>query len=200
VRATPPLVVFTEHSLCADPERRLAPLLEASPAQNVLVLLRDKYLSARERLSLAGRISQVTERYEQCFGVVERLDLARAVGARFVHLPSNGVPSSRARELLPDVWLSRAFHDGDELTESDVSALDALIVSPVLAERKGRVALGAAYGDAIRARYPQLSRLALGGIAAETAQGLLADAWSGVVVQGAALVDDPIRLAHNLFG
>lgn len=199
MRASPRLTIFTEHSLCPDPDRHLAPLLEQAPPGQVLVIVRDKELPIRERLALAERLQKVTDRYGQCLGVAQRVDLALAVQASFLHLPSNGVGAACARQLLPEAWISRSWHVGDLLEASELTGLAALIVSPVLAERKGREPLGAEFCVQVRCKFPSVNLLALGGVTAESAAGLLQMGWDGVVAMGAALADDPRALGRALF-
>jgi thiamine-phosphate pyrophosphorylase len=196
----PRLLVFTEQALCAQPEVQLRPLLEAAPKGAVLVILRDKTLSFRARLGIVERLGPLVERTQQALAVAERLDLALAVGARAVHLPASGVPAEDARRLLPSAFLSRALHEGVQLTNSEQNALDAVVVSPLFAERKGRAPLGLAAVDRFRRAYPRLALYGLGGVTVDNVESCFEAGLTGVAVQGAALSGDLSRLSELLFG
>jgi len=196
----PRLIVFTDHTLCSEPERQLAPLLEGAPKGQILVVLRDKNLNFRARFEIGERLQRLTERTQQRLSIAESLDLTRALRASALHLPSGGVAATEARSLLPEGFLSRALHSGEELPPSEQVALDALVVSPVLAPRKGRAPLGVASIEGFRRSYPRLGLYGLGGVDADNVECCLAAGWTGVAMQGAALNRDPLRLLGPLFG
>src|SRR5450432_3617451 len=155
----PRLIVFSD-ALRAPPEfttARWAALAGSATPGSVLLILRDYELPVPVRIALGRQWAALAERTQQLFGIAERADLARALGAHALHLPEHGLTARDARRYLgPRAFLSRACHDptlpltappappappalGDELDE-----LDALLLSPIFAARKGRPALGLA--------------------------------------------------------
>ncbi len=80
--------------------------------------------------------------------------------------------------------------------------MDALLVSPVLAPRKGRPALGllplGGLGEQLRARDLACQIYALGGVSAENAAGCLQAGATGVAAIGAALAPDAEPLLSAL--
>jgi thiamine-phosphate diphosphorylase len=200
VGTSPRLVIFTEQGLCARPEVQLAPLLDASPRGAVLVIVRDKYLSFRERSALAERLRIATERSGQHLGVAGRIDLALALDAKFLHLAADGIRASDARRLLPQAWISRALHDGELVSIEEARCLDALVISPVVEARKGRVPLGVRGHERFAKAHPGVPLFALGGVTAQVAPQVLEQGWDGVVVQGAALKGNPLDLVRAIFG
>jgi thiamine-phosphate pyrophosphorylase len=120
-------------------------------------------------------------------------------------LPGAGVPPREARRLVgADKWLSRALHAPDELPAEELDALDAVVVSPVIAPRKGREALGLATFEAwargCREQCEKLGVFALGGVTAASAAECLRAGASGVAVLGAARDADSARALVRVLG
>lgn len=204
VRA-PRLIVITDTSVAAPRDLivRIEQLLVAAAPRTVMVQLRDKLLEARERLELGKQLVATCRRLDQSFVVNDRLDMALLLEADGVHLGEGSVTPADARTTLPDrAWISMACHDPDAVSHSDV---DAVLLSPIAAPRKGRPALGfeairnahrllgSGRGDATPALY------ALGGVDAHNAGLCLSAGAEGVAVIGAALDGrDPLPLLDAL--
>jgi thiamine-phosphate pyrophosphorylase len=181
---------------------RAEKLCERAVPGSVLVQLRDRGLSGRERLSIARELARLVRRTGQGLVVNDRLDLARMVGADGVHLGEGSVTPSDARRLLGEsAFVSRACHDPAALDESWLASVDAVLLSPIFAQRKGQPALGeAALGEAGRrlSQLPVRVRLfALGGVDAGAARRL-AETEIGVAAIGAVFEDDPGELLAAL--
>ena len=173
----------------------LEPLLALARPAQVLVMLRDRQRSARERLAMGAALRRLTRAHEQLLGVNDRLDLAQLLDADAVHLPESGVSVEDARDFGASHgrrwWISRASH---EPADAAVATADAVLLSPVAEARKGRPALGAAGVQRARAALEaRASSLApcrlyvLGGVTAATAPALLAAGADGVAVIGGLL-------------
>jgi thiamine-phosphate pyrophosphorylase len=174
---------------------------------SVALLLRDHQLTGRERLELGRALQSVARRHAQGLWVADRLDLALLLDAQVLHLGEASVSARDARRGLPEaVRICRAWHELSPTTEQweELDAVDALLVSPVLAPRKGRGALGleafGAWGEQLRARHsaspPNL--FVLGGVTADSAASCLMAGASGVAAIGAALASEPTALLSAL--
>jgi len=172
---------------------RLAPLLAGARPGSVLVMLRDRQLSARERRAMGESLRRLTSAHAQPLCVNDRLDLALLVDADAVHLPESGVSVEEARAFGARYgrgwWVSCASH---QPADAAATSADALLLSPVVEARKGRPALGLAGVRNARAeldgRSARLPRLyALGGVTAAATPPLLAAGADGVAVIGALL-------------
>jgi thiamine-phosphate pyrophosphorylase len=172
---------------------RLAEVCEAAAPGRVWVQLRDRDLGVRERLAVGEKLVELTRRTGQRLIVNDRLDLALLLGADGAHLGEGSVAASDARQLLgKDSIVSRACHRLEQLAEDDLGPVDAVVLSPVFAERKGRPALGVGALDRARRRLARHSRaptlFALGGVdarvAAELAGSEVAIAAIGAVFDG----------------
>lgn len=183
---------------------RVERLATSAVPGSVAVVLRDHAASARERLELGRELRRVTRDAGQELWVADRLDLALLLDADGAHLGEASVPAAAARRLLgPGRRISRAWHRTRLAGATDeLQGVDALLLSPVFAARKGRPALGiSGLAQALRtlAALGGAPRVyALGGVGgAEAAQALAAGAW-GVAALGAALRGDAEALLDAL--
>ncbi len=188
----PQLWVLTDLQVAAEPVlgERLARLCEAAKPGSLLVQLRDKEVSARRRLELGLRLRALTAAAGHLLAVNDRLDLAWLLEADVVHLAEASVEPERVRVHFGKRFrISRACHRLEDCGRSDV---DAVVVSPCFAARKGRAPLLQA-GLAEACRRSQegggAAVIALGGVGVENALGALQAGAAGVAVIGAALSD-----------
>jgi thiamine-phosphate pyrophosphorylase len=183
-------------------------LLALAAPDRVLVMLRDRQLSARERLSLGQRLRALTLHHGQRLAVNDRLDLAALLDADAVHLSESSVAARDARAFAHgrgcSFWISRAAHQPDDAAHADA---DALVLSPIAEARKGRPALGVAGIEAARAarerRTSEQGRCALyalGGIGARNAAACLQAGADGVALIGALLEPDAPRALVDQLG
>jgi thiamine-phosphate pyrophosphorylase len=191
--ATLRLVVVTsaaEHGSAAVTER-LRTLLAAARPGTVLVQLRDRELSAGQRLAWGRQLRELTRTRGQALLINDRLDLARLVDSDGVHLPESGMRAAVARSYqlaapgAPPPLVFRAAHAPAALVVCAQDAPDAWVIAPVFAARKGRPALGSdGLREAVRLAAGR-PVFALGGVNAHNAREVLALGAQGVAVQGA---------------
>lgn len=126
------------------------------------VQLREKDLGDLELYRLArdarARVGSAT-----LLTINGRADVALAVGAAGVHLPSRGLPEAAVRRLLgPDALIGRSCHSRADVERAVRQGADYALLGPVFASPgKGR-ALG--LGELAGAAAVGLPLLALGGI------------------------------------
>jgi thiamine-phosphate pyrophosphorylase len=189
---------FGDQALLERWERLAASAVPGSTA----VDLRERSLAGRALLSLGQRLADVAARFGQLLIVNDRLDVAALLSADGVHLGENAVETARARDLLtsPSAFVVRACHE--PLRVDDVDA-DIVLLSPILAERKGNPALGLtalrAAADALRATRDAPKLFALGGVDAEGAARCLAAGAQGVAAIASAFAEaTPLPLLRAL--
>ncbi|HEV8245646.1 MAG TPA: thiamine phosphate synthase [Polyangiaceae bacterium] len=193
----PRLLVFTDLSLAPEAvwRERVSRLAKLARPKALLVVLRDKERSARERIELGAALGEMLRECGQYIGVAERMDLALLLRADALHLGESSVETSEARRLVGPLFISRACHDPLRISEGDA---DAIVLSPILEARKRKPALGTESLTLARARLPEKMLFALGGVRAENAAACLRAGADGVAVIGAALHDDPGELVRAL--
>ncbi|HKY37025.1 MAG TPA: thiamine phosphate synthase [Polyangiaceae bacterium] len=205
-RPAPRLIVITDLSLLTPHElvRQVEALAFAARAGSVAILLRDHDAPARLRLNLGRQLGQIARYADQQLWVADRLDLALLLEADGAHLGEASVSGHDARRLLgPDLHLSRAWHCAElEGLDAELDGLDALLLSPVFAARKGRPALGApalaSLGAALQTHFRPIRFYALGGVTAIDVPACDAAGAAGVAAIGAALVPEPRPLLEAL--
>lgn len=183
-------------------------LLALAAPGRVLVMLRDRQLSSRERMSLGQQLRALTRGHGQRLSVNDRLDLAVLLDADAVHLSESSVAASEvrafARQQGRSFWISRAAHEPGELATVDA---DAVVLSPIAEPRKGRPALGVdGLVQAVSARARRAPPLgpcalyALGGVNAANAGECVRAGADGVALIGALLEPDAPRALLDALG
>ena len=193
------LIVFTDTTraaACVMLERFAALAERARGGHACCSSLRDYTLPVRERWALGERLAELSARTQQCFGVAERADLARALGCAAFHLPAGGLSAADARRYLGPRCCSRAAVTTPAAAVE--AELDAVLLSPIFEARKGRPALGLAALERARAAHPGQAWFALGAVEAGNAAACLSAGAAGVAVIGAALEADPEPLLGAL--
>jgi len=164
----------------------LGALTAAALPNTVMVQLRDRTLPTRELVDVGRELAALCRRQAQLLQVNDRLDLALLLDADAVHLGEGSVTTGDARRLVGARLVTRACHDPGAAGAVDA---DGLLLSPVLAPRKGREALGVeGLERARRALAGATSKtllFALGGVDAAGAGPCLAAGADGVAAIGA---------------
>ena len=202
----PRLIAITDRTVATadDTLARFERLAHAAAPASVILELRDRELSGRERLAFGRALKRIAVAAGQWLGVNDRLDLALLLEAESVHLGEGSVAESDARRLLgAERFLTRACHDPQRSLSPDV---DAWVLSPIFAERKGNPPLGlGALGELhtrLRTALDAPARpglYALGGVDATNASACVAAGATGVAVIGAALRGaEPLPLLRAL--
>ena len=158
---------------------------------SVVVQLRDPAMELRERFELGCELQSTTSRFGQLLAVNDRLDLCTLLGAEVLHLGERSIPPIDARAFLnvhlPGCRISVACHDPGQTPPAEV---DAVVLSPIIAARKGRDALAMQGLRELRTQQGAWSMVALGGVEASSARACLDAGADGVAAIGAWLEGD----------
>lgn len=184
----------------AEPQRRqklLAKISEAATCGVDFIQIREKDLSAAQLESLARQaLGAIHNRQPNRDTPATRLlinsrsDIALAVGADGVHLPSRDISVRDARrageivfsrnsKLAAGKWMVAAScHSEEEVRAAAEQGADFVVFAPVLQKKEGGSPTGL---EALRSacRHP-VPVLALGGVTLENAQSCLAAGAAGV--------------------
>ncbi len=182
----PRLMVITDASVAWGELliERVERVLAVARPGSVLVQLRDREAPLRERLDLGRALRRLTRCHRQGLAVNDRLDLALVLEAEALHLGERSVLPEDARRVWGERFVSRACHDPER---AEPRGADAVVLSPILAPRKGAPALGVGGLTAARGRVGSAQLIALGGVDGPGAAACLAAGADGVAAIGAAL-------------
>jgi thiamine-phosphate pyrophosphorylase len=124
------LVVTDRHQTNGRP---LVPLLQRVLAAGTpAIQLRERDLSARDLLTLAREVRAVTASCGSQLLINDRIDVALALKGVGVHLRSNSLPVSAARQLLgPRRLLGISVHTVDEGLLAQSQGADYIVLGPV---------------------------------------------------------------------
>ena len=161
------------------------------------IQLREKSLPDEELMRLAREIADVTKGTDTLFIVNDRPDVAAAAGADGVHLGRADAGIESAREILGrSAVVGLSTRTPDEARAAEIAGADYIGVGPVFPTHTKPDALapiGLAGLRAVAARVPDVSRVAIGGIAVSTAADVLrAGAHYVAVISAVCHADDPL--------
>lgn len=155
------------------------------------IQIREKDLSARELLALAGRAIAVTRQEANTHArimVNDRLDVAIAAGAAGVHLGGDSIPVAeavqwcRAGNATPDFMVGASCHDVQEAIAVERAGGNYIFFGPIY-ETPAKMKFGAPQGInklAEVCRSVQIPVLAIGGIDQENTGTCLRAGAAGI--------------------
>ncbi|TMQ29660.1 MAG: thiamine phosphate synthase [Nitrospirae bacterium] len=171
--------------------RPLVPLLQrvltaAAPA----IQLRERDLSARELVTLAVGVQAVTASRRSQLLINDRIDVALALEGVGVHLRSNSLPVSVARQVLgTQRLLGISVHAVEEAVQVESQGADYIVLGPIY-ETPSKQMFGPPLGIHTLERACRLVRLpiiGIGGVTAARAREMRRAGAFGVAVITAVL-------------
>ncbi len=158
-------------------------------------------LQLRSRATAAGplvRLARALRWPATLLFVNDRADLARALGAAGVHLPSRGLSVADARRLLgSDAVIGRSTHSAAEARTAWNEGADYVFLGPIweTSSHPGRPALG----PAVIERAAPARVIAIGGVTpARVEQCLNAGAWGVAAISALWMAADPAAMAEHM--
>ena len=182
------LVVTDRHQTNGRP---LVPLLQqvvnaVAPA----IQLRERDLSARELVTLAREVQGVTASHRSQLLINDRIDVALALEGVGVHLRSNSLPVSVARQLLGAQRLvGVSVHTIEEAIQAESQGADYIVLGPIYATPSKQM-FGPPLGIHTLEKACRLVRIpiiGIGGVTAARAQQMRRAGAFGVAVITAIL-------------
>ena len=182
------LVVTDRHQTNGRP---LVPLLQRVLTTGVpMVQLRERDLSARALMTLAREVQAVTASRRSQLLINDRIDVALALEDVGVHLRSNSLPVSVARQLLgAQRLLGVSVHGVEEVMEAESQGADYLVLGPIY-ETPSKQMFGPPLGIHTLEKACRLVRIpviGIGGVTAARAHELRRAGAFGVAVITAIL-------------
>ena len=150
--------------------RPLVPLLQrVFTAAVPMVQLRERDLSARELVRLAREVQALTASCRSQLLINDRIDVALALEGVGVHLRSNSLPVSVARQLLGSQrLLGISVHAVEEVMEAEAQGADYIVLGPIY-ETPSKQMFGPPLGIRTLEKACQLVRIPIIGIGGVTA-------------------------------
>ncbi len=189
--------------LVADAEaaghRDLASIVrEAAQAGATLIQLRGKKLETRRFLDMALRVSDILKRFEAPLIVNDRIDIALSCEADGVHLGQDDLPLPYARKILgKKKIIGISVNTAEEALEAESQGADYIGAGPIFytsSKEELRSVLGLEGLQNVRQRV-KIPILAIGGITADTAKGVLSSGADGIAVISAIMGAEDIHAA-----
>ncbi|HZT51311.1 MAG TPA: thiamine phosphate synthase [Stellaceae bacterium] len=193
----PPLLVITDGRRAPRPLEEMA--AAAFDGGCRWLSLREKDLSAADRLALLRRLVALGRRWGAVVGVHEDVGAAQAAEAGAVHLPDGASIAAARRRLGPGVLIGASAHGAERIKAAAAEGADYVTISPIFAS-----ASKPGYGPELGlVTLANLSRdagvpvLGLGGIDATNIASVIAAGAAGAAVMGAVMAaEDPaLRVA-----
>ena len=194
------LVVTDRHQTNGRP---LVPLLEqVLAAVSPVIQLRERDLSARELVILAREVLVMTASRGSQLLINDRIDIAMALEGAGVHLRSNSLPVSAARQMLgAERILGVSVHSVEEAVQRESQGADYIVLGPIY-ETPSKQAFGPPLGLHALEKACRLVRIpiiGIGGVTAARAREMRgAGAFGAAVITAILAAPDVDSAAHEL--
>ncbi len=180
----------------AHTEDKVRAALNVFPRGIAAIQLRAKQLTGRALFHAAERMRTLTASAGALLLINDRVDIALAVGADGVHLPTGGIPPESVRRMAPKLLVGVSTHSLVEAFRT--AGADYITYGPVFATKDKGPPVGEAALAEVTAKI-SIPVFALGGITAENAARILRTG-ARIACIGAVLgTDDSAAGARALF-
>lgn len=165
-----------------------------------LIQLREKHLGAREFYAQAKIALDVARECGVRLIINDRVDIALALRADGVHLGQDDLPPEAARRILGErAIIGFSTHNLEQAREAAMLPVDYIALGPIFetsSKENPDPKLGTDALKTARAIVGTKPLVAIGGIGAETAQGVL-DAGADSVAMISLLLSEPEKIAER---
>ncbi len=187
-RFDPSLYLILDIALLRDSPLQ-AVLTEAIAGGVSLVQLRGKKLAPRALCEIGAQVKAILEPRRVPLIVNDDVAVAAAIGAEGVHLGQDDLPASAARRILGEkALIGLSVGTPEEAVGVDPAPLDYVSVGPIATtqtKNDAGPAVGTAGLQAVRALFPALPTIAIGGITEANAAAIVAAGAAGLAVASA---------------
>jgi thiamine-phosphate pyrophosphorylase len=189
--------ITDRHAL--PPGTLLPRILEAVRAGVDMVQIREKDLPTRELAALVKGVMDGARGNKTQIIVNDRLDIALALGATGVHLPTTSMPPEAVRASVPaDFLVGVSCHSLDDALRAEAGGANYVLLGPIFAT-PSKLAYGPPLGLSVlqeTASRVKIPVLALGGISVERASVCLEAGAQGLA--GISIFQDCDSIGERL--
>ena len=164
-----------------------------------MVQVREKAMPSGELYRLSKKLRLIT-RGKALLIINDRVDIALAVDADGIHLPSHSLPISVAKKLGGKLLVGRSVHNVEEAAVAETEGADYLVLGTIYgtASHPGREGSGPELIEQVKARV-QTPVYAIGGINESNAREVMNAGAHGIAVIRSILgADDPRAAAREI--
>ncbi|MBE9504085.1 MAG: thiamine phosphate synthase [Proteobacteria bacterium] len=161
-----------------------------------LIQLREKDLSVRALYNLALQVRELTSSYDAKLLINDRLDVAMAVKADGVHLPSHSFTPGEARNLLgTGKLIGVSAHSAEDAARAEEEGADFITFSPIY-DTPSKAAYGKPQGiERLKTvcNRVDLPIFALGGIKVGNISDVMSAGANGAAIISALMAADDVK-------
>lgn len=155
-------------------------------------------LTSTDKLKLGTKLRDLCTHYQVPFIVNDDIELVALLDADGIHVGQNDLSVERVRELFPDKVIGLSVSNPDEEAQSPIHLVDYLGAGPVFptqSKADAKDAVGVAWIQTLRSRYPKFPIVGIGGITTQNAASVIEAGADGVSVISAITKADNIEEA-----
>lgn len=155
-------------------------------------------LTSTDKLKLGTKLRGLCTHYQVPFIVNDDIELVALLDADGIHVGQNDLSVERVRELFPDKVIGLSVSNPDEEAQSPIHLVDYLGAGPVFptqSKADAKDAVGVAWIQTLRSKYPKFPIVGIGGITTQNAASVIEAGADGVSVISAITKADNIEEA-----
>ncbi|WP_152656041.1 thiamine phosphate synthase [Oceanobacillus sp. CFH 90083] len=140
-------------------------------------------LTGKEKLQLGKELRARCRKHHVPFFINDHIELAEVLDADGIHVGQDDMPVKEVRAKFPDKIIGLSISTQQELDQSPLDLVDYIGVGPIFAtatKEDAKQAVGLEWIHTIRAQFPDIPMVAIGGIQTENAHSVVEAGADGV--------------------
>ncbi|MFD1412649.1 thiamine phosphate synthase [Oceanobacillus jeddahense] len=157
-------------------------------------------LNGKEKLQLGKELRECCRKHNIPFFINDDIELASALEVDGIHVGQDDMPIEEVRTKFPDKIIGLSISTQEELNRSPLDLVDYIGVGPIFAtstKEDSKQTVGLEWIHTIRAQFPNIPIVAIGGIQIENAHSAIEAGADGVSFITAVTEAEDIKEAVN---
>ncbi|MUK89409.1 thiamine phosphate synthase [Ornithinibacillus sp. L9] len=154
-------------------------------------------LIGKEKLELGKELRKICKEHDILFIVNDDIDLVEPLDADGIHVGQDDISVQKIRELFPNKMIGLSVSNVREVDQSPIQLVDYLGAGPIFGtttKQDAKQPVGVDWIQSLRAQFPNMPLVGIGGINTENAHSVIEAGADGVAVISA------ITNAQNIQG